>query len=248
MYQKENKNILLRPAIAMIELIFAIVIIGITLLSAPLILTQSIQSSHVAMQQEAISAAASQISLILTRAWDEQDSNGTFGILRVSTIGGDSELAQGSRNSDGDLNMSRSYQPGLPKATAIVALGFDPVEHNVPDDVDDFNGLVQNLTLYTTGETAELKNNEGEYIDKQFQMTNSVTYANDNTKYNNDPVVFNNPFTIVANMTNIKIINVRLQSTENPNSVQELQKNISLSAFVCNIGNAANAAALPFVP
>lgn len=231
----------------MIELIFAIVIIGITLLSAPLILTRSIQSSHTAMQQEAISAAASQIGLILTQAWDEQDSNGSFGILRVSVVG-DNELAHGTRDSNGTLNMRRAYHPGLPQATAANALGFELSDKNISDDVDDFNALVQKLTLYTAGETADLKKNEGEYIDKQFQMTNTVRYANDNKNYANDPIVLNNPFQTAADTTNIKIINVRLRSTENPNTVEELQKNISLSAFVCNIGNAANSAALPTVP
>jgi len=248
MHQKVKKTIELRPAIAMIELIFAIVIIGITLLSAPLILTRSIQSSHTAMQQEAISAAASQIGLILTQAWDEQDSNGSFGILKVSAVG-DNELASGIRDSsNGTLNMHRAYHPGLPQATAVNLLGFDPADKNISDDVDDFNTLVQKLTLYTAGETADLKKNEGEYIDKQFQMTNTVRYAQDKTNYANDPVVLNNPFQTATGTTNIKIINVRLRSTEDPNTVEELQKNISLSAFVCNIGNAANSAALPTVP
>ena len=199
------------------------------------------------MQQEAISAAASQIGLILTQAWDEQDSNGSFGILRVSAVG-DNELTFGTRDINGTLNMRRTYHPGLPQATAANSLGFDPADKNISDDVDDFNTLVQKLTLYTAGETADLKKNEGEYIDKQFEMTNTVRYANDNTNYANNPVVLNNPFQTAADTTNIKIINVRLRSTEDPSKVEELQKDISLSAFVCNIGNAANPAALPTVP
>jgi len=68
------KKVPLRPAIAMIELIFAIVIIGITLLSAPMIISQSVQSINTNLKQEAIAAAASQISLILTYPWDEKSA------------------------------------------------------------------------------------------------------------------------------------------------------------------------------
>lgn len=238
MVRMKYKPHTLRPAIAMIELVFALVIIGITLLSAPLILNQSIQSSYTAMQQESIAAASSQISLILTKAWDEQDSNGTFGILQVSNSG-DNELNITNR----DTAANRAYQVGNPFATAPAALGFDnPQDGTISDDVDDFNGQVSNLVLYTAGEVADIKKNEGEYVDKRVQMTNTVVYGTDAANYANNPLAFNNPFNSAPNSTNIKLINVTLTSQELD---IELQKTVSLSAFVCNIGNAARSAAAP---
>ncbi len=44
-----------RPAIAMIELIFAIVIIGIVLMSVPQLISTAAKSGYVTIQQEAIS-------------------------------------------------------------------------------------------------------------------------------------------------------------------------------------------------
>ena len=63
-----------KRAIAMIELIFALVIIGIVLMSAPMLIQQSIKSSNVALQQEAIVTASSQTAIVLSMNWDEKNS------------------------------------------------------------------------------------------------------------------------------------------------------------------------------
>jgi len=63
-----------KKAIAMIELIFALVIMGIVLMSAPMLIQQSVKSSNIALQQEAIVAAASQTSIILSMHWDEENT------------------------------------------------------------------------------------------------------------------------------------------------------------------------------
>ncbi len=60
-----------KSGIAMVELIFALVIIGIVLLSAPMLIQQSIRSGNIALQQEAIAAAAAQTSIVLSMHWDE---------------------------------------------------------------------------------------------------------------------------------------------------------------------------------
>ena len=56
-----------RKAIAMIELIFAIVVIAIVLMSAPTLINQSIKSSFVGFQQESINTVATHLNLILTK-------------------------------------------------------------------------------------------------------------------------------------------------------------------------------------
>ena len=63
----------------MIELIFAIVIMAIALMSAPMLIRTSTQSSMVALQQESIAAAVSQMGMIMTAEWDHRDTNGTAG-------------------------------------------------------------------------------------------------------------------------------------------------------------------------
>lgn len=221
------KTTKIRPAIAMIELIFAIVIIGITLMSAPMIISQSVQSVNTNLQQESVAAAASQISLILTHHWDENDTSDVAGdgILRV--VAGAPLLSVASR----DTNFTRKYNaPGTGFEDASTILGS---EGGDLDDMDDFNTQTYNLILYGN-ENINIKENEGDYIDKTVTMSNIVEYGIDVTSdYTTQPVVFNNPFRISNASTDIKLITVRLTSLS---GVSEYAKEISLSAFSCNIG------------
>jgi len=229
----------LRPAVAMVELIFAMVIIGITLMSAPGIISVSMQSSHVAIQQEAIAAASSQISLILTRNWDERDSNAStgYGILQVAS-------RPGLRNVN-DFNMTRRYNVniGYTLATPLASFHGDIGDSGVLDDIDDFNAQVQSLQLYA-GEVASLNNNEGEYLDAAgIYTTTTITYGNDTAAYANSVITLNNPFQAsTAISSNIKTIKVRLQTS---NTAEELAKDVSLYAFSCNIGT-PNTGVVPF--
>jgi type II secretory pathway pseudopilin PulG len=228
---KTLNNASLRPAIAMIELVFAIVIIGIALLSAPRIIGQSVKSINTALNQEAIAAAASQISLVLTYPWDENTSStiGGSGILRVA--GGSPALSFGIR----DTNFTRQYNAlGSGFENASARLGLDADDVDGPDDLDDFNNAQPiKLKLYAD-EEARISNNEGEYIDKTIIMTNQVVYGADvTTDYTSNPVQFNNPFQASSTSTDIKIVTVNLVSDS---GADEYEKNINLSAFSCNIG------------
>ncbi len=224
----------LRPAIAMIELIFALVVMGITLLSVPLVVNESIKSSTVAMQQEAIAAAGSQLGLILTQKWDARDGNETGRSGIVNVVGGAAALDIAFR----DLNSSYSTRTfntlvGYTDATPAAALGQ---EGPFFDDIDDFHDQNMTLTLYGT-ESEMLANNKGEYLDMTITMANRVVYGVDNTpNYANNPVVFNNPFTSAATSTNIKLVSVQLTSNT---GISEHDKSIFLSAFACNVGTAS---------
>jgi hypothetical protein len=85
---------------------------------------------------------------------------------------------------------------------------------------------------------------QGDYLDQNITVTSNVYYGNDlPQKADGTPssggydknIDFSNPFrTITAGTTNIKLITVTLTST---NPVAEISdKNIFLSAFMCNIG------------
>jgi type II secretory pathway pseudopilin PulG len=227
----DKKHMVLRPAIAMIELIFAIVVIGITLLSAPLIIGQSVQSINTSLQQESIAAAGSQISLILSYAWDENDTTDIAGngILRVVSPPSDPVFSFGIR----DVNYTRAYNAagtGFENASAVLG-----AENNDMDDIDDFNGLTQELALYSS-ESVNISNNEGEYLDQKIQMKNQVFYGTDvfNPTVAQLRVRFNNPFRSIITPSNIKLVSVTL-TTQSPGAEQS--KMISLSAFACNIGS-----------
>ncbi len=226
------KNRTLRPAIAMLELIFALVIMGISLLSVPTIVTTASKSIDVSLQQEAINAAGGDLALILTYPWDEADANITVGagVLRTQSAVLTLELNR-TVNSAG-VPFARRYNAVIGFNNASAILGSEISDAGFVNDVDD-NIRDSHLSLYA-GETASLSKNEGEYIDQAILISRNVVYGSDVTTYTANPVVFNSPFTTTtAGTSNIKLVSVTITT---PN--QDLQKNIFLSAFTCNIGTA----------
>lgn len=230
---------LLRPAIAMIELIFAIVIMGIALLSVPNLLSVSSNSSLVVLQQEAIAMAASHTNALLTYAWDEQntDSLGLYvtNKLHVTSSGRDTRLdanATGITNITFPTARNRTFAPTGVVASAI---GVDINDSN--DDVDDFNGINSNTTEAILGGATNTAD-AGEYIDINISQDTTVSYGSDTASYDasNGVFTFHRPFLTAApgGITNIKLISTRLRSNSTDAELQE--KDIKLNAFMCNIG------------
>jgi len=228
-----------RPAIAMIELIFAIVIIGIVLMSAPMLISTAAKSGYVAIQQEAINEAASRVNMIMGYHWDENSADETVldPILRTaSTVADLAEATYIDGNGTGirigtPRESYRSFvRPNGSRAiaTASGSLGNDGIEN----DMDDFMGTI-GLNLEGTG-------TEANYIEKNVTIVTTIAYisdATDTTTYNpiGNTINFNPNFTQTsATTTNIKRINTIL--TSGAASPEELGKTIILHAFSCNIG------------
>ncbi len=220
-----------RPAIAMIELIFAIVIIGIVLMTAPMLIRTAAQSGYVAIQQEGIGQAASRVNMIMEYYWDE---NGTDASQRAPILqtGGDAEL---NNNSNGwrtgtPIQSLRNFRFGSDEnltSTPISLLGSDATEN----DIDDFIGIYH-LTFISTANV----DNSANYIETgtDINMTIDVAYINDAADYNLSTITFDFNTTVLTGTTNIKMIEVKLTSDDN--DVPELDKEIVLRAFSCNIG------------
>ena len=197
-----------RPSIAMIELIFAIVIIGITLLSVPLMVNQATQSTYTTLQQEAIAAAASDISLIMTREWDEAKTNDTLDSTILTT-------ASSNYDQTARTNLrSRTYFSSTGGTRAASAIGADTGDL---DDIDDVHGI--NTTLTTPDAGSDL-------IDQNITIATTVSYLNDGTT---SPVG-----TSAGGTSNIKGITITLTSG---GTTPELQKTIKLNAFSSNVGS-----------
>lgn len=219
---------ILRPAIAMIELIFAIVIMGIVLMSAPMLISTATQSTFVALQQEGINEAASRVNMVMGYAWDEQNTqeNYLFPILHVTS--GDSAF---------DESGTTARRVGTPMASQRTFILSDADNSNLnasalgpdggdQDDIDDFGG-----TSLTNIETATI-----DYAEKTtVSIGTAIAYTGDSVTggYNQATVTFV-PFAAPGGATtNIKSITVNLTSTS---GTGELAKNIILRAFTCNIG------------
>lgn len=225
-----------RSAIAMIELIFSIVVIGIVLMSAPILMQQASKGGYVTMQQEGINEASSRISMIMEYDWDENDR--VFNtILRTSSL--DTDL-NGTINVDGiivkrigtpnesskrkfiDINNNES------SATPWNSLGTD-VSDAREDDIDDFAG-----TTYLI----EIETSSADTIEKTtIDIDTDIAYISDSPStgaYNSNALSFNPNFTQTLNTeSNIKRITTTLTSSS---GVEELNKTIILHAFKCNIG------------
>ncbi len=227
----------LRPAIAMIELIFAIVIMGIILMSAPMLISTAAKSGYVAIQQEAINEAASRVNMIMGYHWDENSADETVLDPILQTASPVTYLAESTyidgngtgRRMGTPLESYRSFvRPDGSRLTATAAgtLGNDGIEN----DIDDFIGTI-GLNLAGTGTGAN-------YIEKNVTIVTDIAYITDATDaatYAANTINFDANFAQTsATTTNIKRISTIL--TSDADSPDELEKEITLHAFSCNIG------------
>ncbi len=225
-----NMNIL-RPAIAMIELIFAIVIMGIVMMSAPMLVSTATQSSYVAIQQEGINEAASRVHMIMGYAWDENNVNDDYRPPILTVTNGDPAL---------DKNNTTQRRIGIPMASHRTfiqsdtnttsnlnasALGKDGITEPA-DDIDDFTDPI-------SLEFVERDDNTVGYVEKTtININTTIVYNTDNADYNQSTISYV-PFITGVATTNIKSIEVNLTSIS---GVDELEKTIILRAFSSNIG------------
>lgn len=228
-----------RPAIAMIELIFAIMVMGIVMLSVPQLLSVSSTSGYAAIQQEGINEAATQANIMLGYEWDENNTIEGHGTV-LNTFG-DARLK-------GTLTLPKR-RAGTPSLSHRLFISYDGKEFNATaiglnvgeviataDDIDDFNGTSTNLALDGAATTKD-------YIEKNtINISRTVEYMSDaetgTGTYSNGgggTLSFKPSFTSVLNSTNIKYITVILTSTS---TIEELNSSsITLQAFSCNIGS-----------
>ena len=233
-------RVLHRKAIAMIELIFAIVVIAIVLMSAPTLINQSIKSSFVGFQQESINTLATHLNLILTKDWDAGNANPQISPVVLTVNSGHNDLnmvnLSTARRVGTNMSSNRSFVSSMGGVVdASPSSDFGENQDTIGtelDDVDDYNEQVTSLRGDGNG-------GDGNYIDVGISIETTVAYGSDNPSngggYSNSTnIILDNPFgNTPTGTTNIKLISVLLT---NPDSPEELEKNIRLSAFMCNIG------------
>ncbi len=227
----------LRPALAMIELIFTIVIMAIVLMSAPQLIRSATKSGYVAIMQESINETAAQVNMVMGYYWDEADVNENFlpPVLHVS-----------AGNADLDANGTTGLRKGVPLLSLRSFIRSDAQELNASiaadlgndggdrDDIDDLIGDT-NMTLIAASSADYIENDT-------IKINTNVSYLSDNptggtyAPDGNHKIYFSPDFSSAApaGTTNIKRIIVTLSSTS---GMDELEKSITLNAFSCNIGS-----------
>jgi len=214
-----------RRAIAMIELIFAIVIMGIVLMSAPQLISTAAQSTNVGLQQESINEAAARINMILTYPWDQNDTNDSCIPPVLHVTNGDTKLdvvGSTARRVGVDINSSSHTFICDGQEFGASAIGSDG-----SDDIDDFSGTI-NLATDASGSGGT------DYLEKStVQIVTTINYISDSASYNQASFAYTPSSLTGGGTSNIKEINATLTSTS---TASELVKNIALTAFSCNIG------------
>lgn len=227
----------MRKAVSLLELVIAIVVMGIAVMSLPMILTQTQNNDAIAMQQEAILSTKTKMGFITSYMWDENSWDSNASISRIldttnSTSGQtdhtafDTATIRRTGNFVGDARR-RLWNVG----NANREPDNEQSAQYAENDIDDFNGRDDNITL---------SNQSRSDMDYLFGVTihSTVQYLDDylasGDYVTSSTIVFdfnvNNPETNSSRPTNIKMITLRTTSVDNSDI------NITLNSFASNIG------------
>lgn len=128
-----------KSAFTLIELIFAIVIIGIAALSLPMMSQVTASGSEKSLAQEAIFIAFTEITKVTSSAWDENSRVGNNDYEHVIFVD-NTEAGSGLLRRSGNINIL--YNTDINRTIRPSALGFDANDFdgtvNREDDVDDY--------------------------------------------------------------------------------------------------------------
>lgn len=217
----------MKKAISLIELVFAIVIMGISVMSLPMILTQTQEASNLSLRQEAILSVKTKLAYLLAYHWDENTYDATADTERVlNTAGGNAAFNAvgttlrrvGHIATDG----RRRFWDNATNASAILG-----AEGNDRDDIDDFHNIPENKIIVAGVRDDFIFN---------LTLTPAINYIPDNPAvgaYAGNIVRFNfNTGNIAANSTNIKMIQV----TATAPAASGMNAPITMFAFSSNIG------------
>lgn len=229
-----------RSAFTMIELIFAIVVIGITMLTIPLVMVQDAKQQEDSLMQEGIMLSATKIAQALTFQWANNSSDSGVASLisksQVLNTGGDGELflRRAAPNNDFRIGhfpekLRRRLTPASnPRAAGAIGGNVIPATN-----INSFNG-----------ETDVIPAGDPQYsFKKQWTVTAAVSYVSDTATYlgttvaGSTTVNYNFPTSSHIGTTNIKM--VRVTATDGTTTTLGATGNqVVLTSYSCNIGEA----------
>ncbi len=222
-----------REGFSLIELVLAIVIIAISLMSIPLMLQQSGKSDSFALVQESILATRTKMGNILSFKWDENstENTGAMSVIRALDV------------THGAVDLNRSGSSVRRRGHVFTNLRrrmFDTPTYPLyeintldKDDVDDFHGEDINIS-----NTVGMTMGSLDYLDVNLNLNTQVSYLDINTTdYDNTTldVTFDvtQKFALSSNKsTNIKMIELRATASGGRDQT------FLFRAFTCNIGQA----------
>ncbi len=211
----------------MIELVVSIVVIGISFMSVPLIMSETTRSVETSIQQEAVMAGLTQMVNIMSYKWDEQETNESLngGYAKVLDTFSLSELEcsnypEGRRRKGHFVGKDRRKCYNTPRtATSIANLGSDG------GDMDDIDDIIGNKEL--------LSGAAGGFLDykKDYTTNINVVYVSDaisDTDFIPSAIKGSIHTSPAAIPTNIKMVETTITSQDG--------NSIVLRTFAANVG------------
>lgn len=207
-----------KSGFSLVELVLSIVVIGISLMTVPLMLNEGAKSNQYALMQESILAARTKMGNILSFRWDENSTDINGSVIRVIDVAvGDSELdrlltASPKNRRIGHVETDRRRRMTNNERNA--SLGIEAAD--VFDDIDDFDGASSFVSASAGGVAGQF-----DYLDNDLNLTTSVKFISDQTDYTLQNINFDfnvssaTSFT-GANSTNIKMIELTTTSINRP--------------------------------
>jgi prepilin-type N-terminal cleavage/methylation domain-containing protein len=229
--------VLKREGFSLIELVLAIIVIAISLMSIPMLIGETSKSNQYSLIQESVMAARTKLGNILTFPWDqnstiENNSSAITAVVVVETNGDvDLNRTAGTIYRRGHVQLvdRRHYDVDSNATFKILAqpIGHEPGEVNMTD-IDDFDGSSVSVAL-TGGAGTE---GDFDYLNSSdLNITTRVYFLNDTNTYQGAKNI-NFSFNVtnqVANTTNIKMIEISVDSAYSDDP-------FILRAFSSNIG------------
>ena len=195
-----------KSSFTLIELIFAIVIVGIAVTSIPMLLITSANNTETNLQEKSFFNAYALVSLMQVALWDENNTKDDNYYKVLTADNGDSKL-KCIRKGVSQLN-NDSGATCASDDNKTSKIGPDAGEDDVSkyDDIDDFNG-------YET--------NTSDYI---FDV--SVRYLDDSADYSAKNIFFNEDDKN-TNGTNMKFITIDVKNKKTKKLISKLQYSTS---------------------
>jgi prepilin-type N-terminal cleavage/methylation domain-containing protein len=229
-----------RSGFSLVELVFAIIIIAISLMSVPMLIGETSKSNQYSFIQESVMAARTKLGNILTFPWDQnstlKNSKGVITAILVVQTHGDSNLSKitGSFYRRGHIKDPKRRHYDTNHTVFAQAIAQDS---NITD-IGDFDNSSTTLTL-TGGSGTE---GDFDYLDKNdLNITTRVYFVNDKLSASQsykDSQILNfvfNPTTKrqdAPSSSNIKMVELSVESAYSDTP-------FILRAFSSNIGGIA---------
>jgi prepilin-type N-terminal cleavage/methylation domain-containing protein len=206
--QKKSK------AFTLLELIISIIVIGIIMVTIPLFLQTLISSSKVTNKEEVFFSQFSLLSLINTKYFDENNTVGDnfYKDLNTSTNAHPDLRIYDFvvQNSAGRFDRKGKYainnnilRSGSKDSVSVIGLdsGENPSDTATWDDIDDFDGYEENISVGVTSSGYSMKVEVDYLLDNP---SNALAYNDENITMNIDTA----PNLGKNGLTNIKLIKI----------------------------------------